>query len=61
LLGQKNSEPGKTGSAARKERFEPLLAGDRQTGARVAKARIPSQNGCVESVCRELPRMALAA
>jgi hypothetical protein len=43
------------------ERFEPLLAGDRQTGVRVAKARIPSQNGRVESVCRELPRMALAA
>jgi hypothetical protein len=36
------------------EHFEPLLAGDRQRVARVAKAHNPlKKTGGVESVCRE--------
>jgi hypothetical protein len=41
--------------------FEPLLGGDRQTEKRVAKARIRCQEQALKSVCRELPRAALAA
>jgi len=39
------ARPEKTGFAARPERFEPWLGGDRQRDARMAKARIPSQDG----------------
>ena len=41
--------------------FEPWLGGDRQMQKRVAKPRNPLQMGRSKSVCRELPRMALAA
>jgi hypothetical protein len=41
--------------------FEPWLAGDRQTEKHVAKARIRCQEGALKSVCREMPRAALAA
>jgi hypothetical protein len=38
-----------------------LLAGDRQRPECVSKPRNPLQSGFVKSVCRELPRIALAA
>jgi hypothetical protein len=42
--------------------FEPLLAGDRQIGMRVAKADIRcKQEDAWRSVCRELSRVPLAA
>jgi hypothetical protein len=41
--------------------FEPLLGGDRQIEKRVAKARNRCKGTPLKSVCRELPRVALAA
>src|SRR6185437_1876892 len=41
--------------------FEPWLGGDRQRARSVAKARYPLQGGFLKSVCRETPRVALAA
>ena len=43
------------------EAFEPWLGGDRQRAGSVAKARNPLQGGFLKSVCREVPRAALAA
>jgi hypothetical protein len=42
VTGQKAEGIGRSRS------FEPLLAGDRQRQKRVAKARNPLQNGCIE-------------
>jgi hypothetical protein len=41
--------------------FEPLPAGDRQSQARMAKSPYSVAKRILKSVCRELPRVALAA
>jgi hypothetical protein len=55
------SETGEAENIVRFRTFEPWLGGDRQKEKHVAKARYRCKQRPLKSVCRELPRVALAA